>query len=194
MDLRLIEAGLSVFQQKGVRFTMDDLSHAMGISKKTVYELVESKEALIAGIIGHVHEDIHRQQAAILADAGLRPAEKLERILTVLPVYGTFFEYGRLAELEEKYPVQFERMTVLLNQGWETTFDLYREGVAQGTLRPCHPDLFKTLYTSAVTALFHDRFVLRHQMPYADTLKEVVSILMHGFVQSGSANEGAPEA
>ncbi len=186
MEQRLMEAGLSVFQHKGVRFTMDDLARAMGISKKTVYELVESKEALIAGIIGQLHADIHRQQADILADTCLRPAEKLERILTVLPACGTCFEYGRLAELEDKYPAQFERMTRLLNQGWETTFALYREGVAQGELRPCPPELFKTLYTSAVTALFHDRFVLRHGLAYADTLREVVSILMHGFAHTAA--------
>jgi len=184
MEQRLMEAALLVFQQKGVRFTMDDLSRAMGISKKTVYELVESKEALIADVIGQLHADINRQQAAILADAGLRPAEKLERILTVLPACGTCFEYGRLAELEDKYPAQFERMTRLLNQGWDTTFALYREGVTRGELRPCSPELFKTLYTSAVTALFHDRFVLRYNLPYEDTLKEVVSILMHGFVRT----------
>ncbi len=182
MDERLLKAGLQVFQDKGARFTMDDLSHAMGISKKTVYELVESKEVLIGQIIDASHRSIKEQQSVILADEKLEPAEKLERILTVLPVFGGFFEFGRLAELEERYPNLYAKMVRLLDEGWETTLNLYQTGVAAAQLLPVHPDLFKTLYTSAITALFHDRFVLRHHMPYAETLRQVVSILMNGFV------------
>jgi len=181
MEDRLLRAGLQVFQDKGVRFTMDDLSREMGISKKTVYELIGSKEALIGKLINASHRSIRDQQVAILADGELCPAEKLERILTVLPVLGGFFEFGKLAELEERYPQQYAKMVRLLEDGWETTLEVYRTGVEAGELRVCHPDLFKMLYISSLTALFHDQFVLKHHMPYAETLKQVVSILMHGF-------------
>ena len=50
MDLssRIRGAALVEFAEKGVRFTMDDLSRRLGISKKTLYAQVRDKEGILA--------------------------------------------------------------------------------------------------------------------------------------------------
>ena len=44
---KLFETTFALYQEQGVKFTMDELALRLGISKKTLYELVRSKEELV---------------------------------------------------------------------------------------------------------------------------------------------------
>ena len=46
MEIRetILQGSLELFRDRGIQFTMDDLSKRLGISKKTIYTVFRSKE------------------------------------------------------------------------------------------------------------------------------------------------------
>lgn len=44
LQKNILDATLRVFDQKGLKFTMDDLAKELSISKKTIYTVYDDKE------------------------------------------------------------------------------------------------------------------------------------------------------
>ena len=62
---KLYEATFALYQENGVKFTMDELANRLGISKKTLYERVRSKEELVARAVAYYFDAVEREQRAI---------------------------------------------------------------------------------------------------------------------------------
>lgn len=52
MREKIIDATVEEFKQNGLKFTMNDLAKRLGISKKTIYTVFESKQAVLVAITG----------------------------------------------------------------------------------------------------------------------------------------------
>ena len=63
---KIFDGAVEEFQYSGFRFTMDALAKRIGISKRTLYETIPSKEAVIEMVIDRTFEDIKEQQKVIL--------------------------------------------------------------------------------------------------------------------------------
>ena len=44
---KILQATISEFSKKGLKFTMDDIANKLGMSKKTLYNIYDSKEMLL---------------------------------------------------------------------------------------------------------------------------------------------------
>ena len=47
LEIKIVNATINIFKEKGVKFTMDDLANNLGVSKRTLYENIDSKETLL---------------------------------------------------------------------------------------------------------------------------------------------------
>ena len=47
---KIIDATVEEFKQNGLKFTMNDLAKRLGISKKTIYTVFESKQAVLVAV------------------------------------------------------------------------------------------------------------------------------------------------
>ena len=58
LRLRIYEATIEEFREKGFKFTMDDMARRLGVSKKTIYQVVRDKETLFfdTATLRHAHE------------------------------------------------------------------------------------------------------------------------------------------
>ena len=76
----VLAAAVSLFAERGYDATsMDDIAHALGIKKASLYHHVEGKEALLAMALERAFDELARATAA--AHAGPTPAiERLERL------------------------------------------------------------------------------------------------------------------
>ena len=85
LQKNILDATLRVFDQKGLKFTMDDLAKELSISKKTIYTVYDDKEALFLAMVDYIFDSIKESEQMILTDPSLSVVEKLHRILGVLP-------------------------------------------------------------------------------------------------------------
>ena len=53
MELKetILEGTLKAFNEKGLKFTMDDIAEKLGMSKKTIYTVFEDKESLFLDMV-----------------------------------------------------------------------------------------------------------------------------------------------
>ena len=174
---KLYEATFALYQENGVKFTMDELANRLGISKKTLYERVRSKEELVARAVAYYFDAVEREQRAIREDGTLSALEKTERLLCVVPQM-PFRDY-RIRELRRSFPQAFQQVTAWLETGWERTFAIMDEAVASGTLLPFDHALFAKIYAFVIEGMMLEREA-RTTADFADEQRRAVRMLLLG--------------
>ena len=81
---RLCAVGMELFRRDGLRFTMQQAAAMMHISKKTIYAVYPSKEALLLDMVDDAFTRIHARKQRILDGPGTL-AEKLRAVIIALP-------------------------------------------------------------------------------------------------------------
>ncbi len=166
-----------LYQEQGIKFTMDELALRLGVSKKTLYELVRSKEELVMRALDWYFDAVERQQAAIRADASVSALERVERLLCAVPEM-PFRDY-RIRELRRAFPEAYQRLTRWLETGWERTFAVMDAAKAEGSLENFDQELFSRLYAYAMEGLMLEREQLT-TADFAALQRRAVRMLLGG--------------
>lgn len=182
MELRtqLLEGTLCVFNQKGLKFTMDDIAKELGISKKTIYTVFENKEMLFLAMVDYLFDSIKESEQKVAEMPSLSTLEKIRAILGVLPESYKEIDFRQLYLLRDKYPVIYEKVEERLENGWETTIALLEQGMAEGVIRPVHIPVLKTMLEASLEQFFRRDTLIRSEISYQEALDEVVGILIDG--------------
>ncbi len=182
MELResIIEGTIKVFNQKGLKFTMDDLAKVLGMSKKTIYTVFADKEELFFAMVEWIFDSIKEEEKRVLNDESLPTVQKLKVLLGVLPEGYKEVDFRQLYSLKDKYPKIYKQVEIRLETGWEATLELMQQGIAEGVLRPVSLPLFKMMMEASLEQFFQRDILLQSDMTYGEALEEVVNILMDG--------------
>ena len=132
----ILDATLRVFDQKGLKFTMDDLAKELSISKKTIYTVYDDKEALFLAMVDYIFDSIKESEQMILTDPSLSVVEKLHRILGVLPEGYQNIDLRKLYSLRDKYPKIYQKVELRLSTGWGAYNPADRDGHGWGQHPP----------------------------------------------------------
>ena len=110
--MEIIPRALGYFLQYGFKtFTMDDLAHNLGISKKTLYEQFASKQILVDACLDYVLEMSCKRTELCLVGEG----SVIENIFMRQKEIKNFFNmksWRPLWELKRYFPKTYERMDV----------------------------------------------------------------------------------
>ena len=82
---KILNAAIDEFAQRGLKFTMNDVAKNLGMSKKTIYTIYESKEEMLLALADYCFQDIKKSEKIILQDNSMDVLTKIERIMVVLP-------------------------------------------------------------------------------------------------------------
>ena len=99
IEIKIIKATIDIFKEKGVNFTMDDIATKLGVSKRTLYENVDSKECLLNLIVDTVFDSIAEESKQIINDQNIDDIERLKRLLTILPTSFKTIDYTKIYEI-----------------------------------------------------------------------------------------------
>ena len=182
---RILEAAIPLFNDRGLKFTMDELAAALGMSKKTIYAAFPSKEKMLEEMVDYVFDFIGRDKAAILGDDTLPYLEKLRRVLTTLTDKYESIDLRRLYDLESRYGAVYAKVARRLETGWEGTTALLEQGIREGVLRPFPIPIFKLMMETTLQQFFRNDVLLRSGISYQDALGQVVDILLRGILSPG---------
>ena len=118
MREKIIDTAIEEFTKHGSKFTMSDVAKELGISKKTIYTIFESKQDVLVGIADRYARDFTDMREAIEQDDSLDTLEKLERLFCAIPTKYYNIGLSRLFEVARKYPKQYRYLMEAVNQGW----------------------------------------------------------------------------
>lgn len=179
----IMEATLVVFNEKGLKFTMDDVARQLGISKKTIYSLIQDKETLFLEMVDYCFDNIKTSEQQVVENSNLTTVEKLYAILGVMPESYKDIDFSKLYQLKEKYPRIYKKVEERLENGWETTIALLEQGMEEGSIRNIPVPILKTMFESSLEQFFRRDVLVVNQISYGQALAELVEIIMYGIVE-----------
>lgn len=184
MELRqtILEGTIKAFNDKGLKFTMDDIASLLGISKKTIYTVFKSKEELLLAMVDYVFDSIKESEAAIVNNTEMSTLNKIHAILGVLPEGYREVDLKQMYLLKDKFPKIYFQVEKRLETGWEATIKLLEQGMEEGVIKPIKIPIFKMMLESALEQFFQREILVQNKISYTEALDEVVNILIDGIV------------
>lgn len=131
---RIITAATEAFTSQGIKsITMDDIAAALGISKRTLYEVFSDKESLLKECI----LKMRAEREKYLQEVFEHSHNVLEVILTVFQKSIEVFHQTnkRFFEDLKKYPKVYEIMKNRQDSDSQKTMSFFKTGVEQGIFR-----------------------------------------------------------
>lgn len=173
-----------LFLRYGMKsLTMDDVARELGISKKTLYQFVDSKDDLVLKVMErHIQEDCS-QADALRAES----SDALDEILKV--IHYNSIDLGRMKsnivfEMQRYYPVAWEKMEsftwgfmykiVVDNLNWGIRDGLYRSDF--------DADIVARLHMAAMLQLFDERIFPKPPYSLEKLFKEFMQHYLFGIV------------
>lgn len=179
---KCIREAIALCSEQGLDFTMSQLAARLGRSKKTLYVLFDSKEALLLATVDAMFDEVKASEADVLARADLDLAAKVRRLVVVLPDSYQTLDWARLRGVEEKYPAVYRRIRQRLESGWEPTLELLRRGMDEGVLRPFEPGLLRAVVEGAIEHFLATDALEREGLDYVQALDGMMDLLMNGIL------------
>ena len=115
----IMDAVVDLFNEKGMKFTMDDISKKLHISKKTIYKEFDDKDELFYATVDYGFAAIKQKEAEIIADDSLDLIDKISKVIVCLPDNYRNIDFRQVYQLREKYPVVYSRIAGKIETDWE---------------------------------------------------------------------------
>ena len=171
-----IKATIDIFKEKGVKFTMDDIATKLGVSKRTLYENVDSKECLLNLIVDTVFDSIAEESKQIINDQNIDDIERVKRLLTILPTSFKTIDYTKIYEIRKFYPKIYEKIIDKLDSGWEPTGELINKCIEKGLIKRVNLTLMKSVLIGGIRNLLEDDYLYKENLEYQEVMKDIVDI------------------
>lgn len=180
--IRILEGAIEAFNDKGLKFTMDDLASVLGMSKKTIYKIYRDKEEMFYAMVDYCFDKIKESEEKVINDTSLSTVEKLIAVLGVLPESYLEIDFRQLYLLKDKYPATYKRVEERLESEWESTIALINKGIEEGSIRPVNITIFKTMFEATIEQFFQRDLLIQNGVKYSDALNEIVNIMINGIL------------
>lgn len=177
---RIFYGAMEELRDYGTKFTMDSLAARLGISKRTLYETVSSKHAVIELIIDKTFADIKAQQREVLEDNTLSTLDKLKKMFTIIPHFSENMDYRRVNELKKGYMDLYLKIQQELESDWEPTLELLQKGMEEGVIKQKNIALLRILLTDIFEKLIDGNMLIKNGITYEVAMKELIEIIFEG--------------
>ena len=170
--MEIIPRAFEYFMLYGFKtFTMDDLAHNLGISKKTLYEQFASKQILVDACLDYALEMTCKRTELFFAGEG----SVIENIFMGQKEIENFFNIksGRpLWELKRYFPKTYERMDLAFAKSDALFIDmLFERGLKEGLLREnINIKFYKQFYTQVQRLRSFEEAFDERDFPFWETV------------------------
>lgn len=178
----IIEGTIDEFNDKGFKFTMDDIAKRLGMSKKTIYSVFKDKETLFMKMVDYCFGAIKESEQKILGDSSLTVVEKIERILIVLPDRYQHIDFRQISEMQEKYPKIFKKIQYRIENDWEPTIRLFEQAMEEGRMKKLPIPVIKVMVEASIERFISSKVLIENEISYEDALHDMVEIILQGLL------------
>lgn len=187
LRVRILDEAAKLFNEKGIRFTMDDLARSLAMSKKTIYNVFEDKRSIMTETIDRFFDDALTAEEMILNDNSLSIPEQLRAIIGSVPERYTQNDLTQLYVLKEKYPSVYRHWQHCRENYWQGVALLLNRGIEQGEIKDISLPILKTMFQSTIEQFFQNDVLVKNRIPYREALSQVAGILIDGIRADKSA-------
>ncbi|MCE5170395.1 TetR/AcrR family transcriptional regulator [Paenibacillus profundus] len=182
MRERIMKAFMEELQDKGIKFTMDDLARRLGVSKRTLYEHFSSKAEVLDTIIEQTLQESDAKTNEIIEDKSLSLMDKMKAVMTVLPNHFELYDIRILEQMKRVYPEQWVKIDEALKDDWDTLRVLIEQGMEEGTIRRQNAAFIMKVILDAVNSTLDQRFFAQQNISLPEALEAIADVIMYGLV------------
>lgn len=176
----IMDAVIEQFNRKGMKFTMDDISKDLHISKKTIYKEFDDKDELFFATVDYGFSAIKKKEAEILADDSLDLIEKISRLIVCLPDNYKNIDFRRVYQLREKYPKVYQKVAQRIESDWEETEKLLQRAMDEGLIKKFPVPLIKLMIEGSIEKFLGSDELVKTDYTYEDSLNAMIDIIING--------------
>ncbi len=176
----IMDAVVDLFNEKGMKFTMDDISKKLHISKKTIYKEFDDKDELFYATVDYGFAAIKQKEAEIIADDSLDLLDKISKVIVCLPDNYRNIDFRMVYQLRDKYPNVYNRVAKRIESDWEDTEKLLKEAMDMGKLRKLPIPVVKLTIEGAIEKFLSTEELSRTELSYEDALNDMIDIIING--------------
>ncbi len=180
MRQRIMDAVIDQFNSKGMKFTMDDISKDLHISKKTIYKEFNDKDELFYATVDYGFSAIKKKEAEIIADDSLELLDKLEKLIVCLPDNYQKVDFGRVYQLKEKYPMVYKKVAEKIESDWDETEKLLKQAIDQRLIKDMPIPLIKLIIEGAIEKFLSSNELSDMGYSYESSLNSMIDIIING--------------
>ena len=177
---KIVEGAIRAFNEKGIKFTMDDVASLLGMSKKTLYKQFKSKDEMVMAAVDLGFGAVKESEQAIIDDDSLDIVEKIRRVIVVIPDRYQTMDWRRLYEFQDVYPEAYARIQYYLETGWEGTLGLLEEGIRQGRIRRLPLPVLQSMLQSSFEGFIRNDALVEAGISYEEALEIMIDVVMRG--------------
>lgn len=187
LRIRILQETIQIFNDKGLKCTMDDIAKGCGISKKTIYTVFSDKIELFLAMVDYLFDGIKREQQMVLDKMDMDVIDKIRGVMSVMPESYIEIDFTKLSDLKDKFPEVYERVKERLESGWETTLFLMEQARGLGIIREdTNTYIIKMMFEASLEHFFQSSALEDNHMTYQQALAQVVDILIDGILVKNS--------
>lgn len=188
---RIMDYAMPVFKQSGfARVTIEDITSALGMSKKTFYKYFNSKEDLVHQMVLRITGEIAVQIEAIVGTE--RPfVLKLQGLVTMLHARFSSFSTALLRDVQIHSPAswdyiqEFRRTKILSIWG-----GLIEQGKREGYIRAdINPRLLMLSILGIVESVVNPQTLANESFSTDEAMRGIINMLFRGILTDAALRE-----
>ncbi len=177
---QIMDAVISQFNKKGMKFTMDDISKELHISKKTIYKEFYDKDELFFATVDYGFSAIKEKEAEIIADDSLDLVTKISKLVVCLPDNYKNIDFRRVYQIKEKYPKVYMKFAERIESDWGETEKLVNKAMEQGLIKKVPFPLIKLMIEGAIEKFLSSKELAKTELSYEQSLNSMIDIIING--------------
>jgi AcrR family transcriptional regulator len=165
--------------------TMDDIARELGMSKKTIYQVVDNKSDLIKLALQD-YLDEERENLLLIQRRSDNSVDELIQMMEYFLTAVRDFNATSLNEMQKYYPESWDiyndyRYNFILGRMRENL----QNGISQGYYREgLNADIISRLYVAGVEMLVHQELFPVTKFSFVDIFREYLSYHLQGIVSA----------
>ena len=176
----IMESVINQFNQKGMKFTMDDISKELHISKKTIYKEFNDKDELFFATVDYGFSAVKKKEAEVIADSSLGLVDKIAKVIVCLPDKYKSIDFRKVYQLREKYPLVYARLAGRIESDWEDTENLLKQAMEEGLIRKVPIPVIRLTIEGAIEKFLTSEELSETELSYEDSLNDMIDIIING--------------
>ncbi len=176
----IMDAVIDQFNRKGMKFTMDDISKELHISKKTIYKEFDDKDELFFATVDYGFSAIKKKEAEIVADDSLDLIDKISKLIVCLPDNYKNIDFRRVYQLKDKYPKVYMKLAERIESDWGETEKLLNQAMDQGLIKKVPVPLIKLMVEGSIEKFLSSEELAKTDLSYEQSLDKMIDIIING--------------
>jgi len=182
---RVIEEADSMFFRTGFSsVTMDELAARLGMSKKTLYRLFQSKEDLLRAVMLRIVNEVEATTDAVFEDPNLSFLEKLHTVFSLIGFYVMRLRQPVLDDIRRNAMDVWEEFDAWRQQRVLGKFGgLIRQGIAEGFIRKdLDPQLLTIIHATLIRRVMNPETLAELPLSASQTFATLLTVFFEGIL------------